>query len=102
MTAVEPPALESPAVRRLLILPVIATLGLGACGGNSDKTTADLSSPPVHERGGKAYASVKNQTAATRYCIQALGSWPEAYSAYNEVIFNIPGPGRNYVCKRSQ
>ncbi len=35
---------------------------------------------------------VKNQAAATRYCIQALGSWPEAYSAYNEVIFDYPGP----------
>jgi hypothetical protein len=87
-------------VRRLLILPIVATLALGACGGNSDKITANVSFPPVHEKGGRAYASVKDQTTATRYCFQALGAWPDAYSAYDEVIFEIPGPGRNYVCKR--
>jgi len=87
-------------VRRLLILPIVATLALGACGGNSDKITANVSFPPVHEKGGRAYASVKDQTTAARYCFQALGAWPDAYSAYDEVIFEIPGPGRNYVCKR--
>jgi hypothetical protein len=56
----------------------------------------------VHEQGGRAYASVKDQNTAASYCFQALGSWPDAYSAYDEVIFKIPGPGRDYVCKRPQ
>ena len=89
-------------MRRLLILPIVATLALGACGGNSDKTTVNVSFPPVHEQGGRAYASVKDQNTAARYCFQALGSWPDAYSAYDEVTFKIPGPGRDYVCKRPQ
>jgi hypothetical protein len=89
-------------VRRLLILPIAATLALGACGGNSDKTTADVSFPPVHEQGGQAFARASSQTKAAQYCIKALGGWPDAYSAYDKVIFQTPGPGRDYVCKRPQ
>ena len=59
-----------------------------------------MSFPPVHVQNGRAYASVKDQTTAARYCIKALGSWPDVYSAYDEVIFKYPGPGRDYACKR--
>lgn len=88
-------------MRRLLILPLLAALALAACGGSGEKTTVDVSFPPVHEQGGRAYASAKTQTAAVRLCVAALTAWPEAYSAYDKVTFRIPGPGRDYTCTRS-
>lgn len=86
-------------MRRLAILSLVATLGLAACG-SSEKTTVETSFPAVHEQGGRAYADVKSQTAAGRLCFIALTAWPDAYSAYDTVTFRIPGPGRDYVCKR--
>ena len=90
-------------MRRLIaLLPLIAALALSACGGTTQKTTVDISFPPVHEQGGKAYADAKSQNDAVHYCVAALTEWPEAYSAYDKVTFKIPGPGRDYACTRSQ
>ncbi len=88
-------------MRRLAILSVVAALGLAACGG-SDKTTVNATFPPVHEEGGRAYAEVKDQNEAGRLCFVALTAWPDVYSAYDQVTFRVPGPGRDYVCKRDQ
>ena len=90
-------------MRRLLILPLIAALPLTGCGGNSTSTSANTTSfPAVHVKGGQAYAPVKGETQAFRYCFAAGNSWPDVYSAYNKVTFTIPGPARDYVCKRPQ
>jgi hypothetical protein len=88
-------------VRRLAILPLVAALALSACG-SSEKTTVNTPFPPVEEQGGRAYADAKSQNNAARLCIMALTDWPDAYSAYDQVTFRIPGPGRDYVCKRAQ
>jgi hypothetical protein len=88
-------------VRRLAILPLIAAIALSACG-SSQKTSVDTSFPPVEEQGDRAYAEAKDQNDAARLCITAIAAWPEEYSAYDEVTFRIPGPGRDYVCKRPQ
>jgi hypothetical protein len=88
-------------VRRLAILPLVAALALSACG-SSDKTTVETPFPAAQEQGGRAYADVKDQNEAARLCFTALAAWPEAYSAYDKVTFRVPGPGRDYVCKRSQ
>lgn len=90
-------------MRRLIaLLSLIAVLAFSACGGTTRKTTVDISFPPAHEQGGRAYADAKSQNDAVRYCIAALTEWPQEYSAYDEVIFKIPGPGRDYTCARSK
>jgi hypothetical protein len=89
-------------VYRLAILSLIAALAVSACGGNSATTTENVSFPPVHERDGRALADVKSQAEAVRFCVAALLHWPDAYSAYDKVAFDIPGPHRNYVCKKNQ
>lgn len=89
-------------MRRLAVLPVVAALALSACGGSSTTTTVGTTFPPVEEKAGRAYADAKGDTDAARLCILALNDWPDAYSAYDEVTFRIPGPGRDYVCKRTQ
>ena len=88
-------------MRRLALLSLLVALTLSACG-SSQKTTVDTSFPPVEEQGGRAYAEAKDQNDAARLCITAFAAWPEEYSAYDEGTFRIPGPGRDYVCKRPQ
>lgn len=87
-------------MRRLAFLLLVAALALSACGGSST-TTVGTTFPPVHEKGGRAYADAKNTNDATRLCILALTDWPDAYSAYDEVSFQVPGPAHDYVCKRN-
>ena len=88
-------------MRRLALLSLLFALTFSACG-SSQKTTVDTSFPPLEEQGGRAYAEAKDQNDAARLCITAYAGWPEEYSAYDEVTFRIPGPGRDYVCKRPQ
>jgi hypothetical protein len=87
-------------VRRLAILPLIASLALSACGETKTTAQPTVAFPPVQEQGGKAFAPVKSQNQAVHLCLTALTQWPDAYSAYDAIIFKVPGPGRNYVCKR--
>jgi hypothetical protein len=87
-------------MRRNLIAPVVVALAFGGCGGNDLTTTVTKPFPPVHEQAGGAYTTVKNQLAAERLCFRAQASWPDAYAAYDRVTFRVPGPFRNYVCKR--
>ncbi len=90
-------------MRRLLALPLIAALGLGACGGGSTTSSSiDVSFPPVQVKGGQALAAAKNENDAFRLCFAAGNAWPDAYADYDKVTFEIPGPGRDYVCKRPQ
>jgi hypothetical protein len=88
-------------VRRLAILPLIAALALSACGGAETTPQPRVPFPPVQEEGGKAYVPVKSQDEAVQLCVTATTAWPDEYSAYDTVIFKIPGPGANYACERS-
>ena len=91
-------------MRVLLIASLVACLTLAACGGSSETTSTPkipVSFPPAKVTGGTAYAPAKSQNYAATLCFWALTKWPKAYARFDTVTFQVPGPGRNYVCKRT-
>ena len=81
------------------------TVGVTAPPGSSTPTvttTATPSFPPVHTNpAGLSYVPVADQSQAAELCNAAQSDWPDEYSAYDQVTFDIPGTGSDVTCVRT-